>query len=111
MDTMTLNRTEELLKSKGGKIGFGVRFDRGRFSASCHWPNGDVIRDAHCYGSGVTLGEAIAKMEEKIEEVKNRRRPLRTASECKAAVIDLIREHEAAPASFRDAVDALPVER
>jgi len=44
-----------------------------------------------------------------VEKAKLEKPVLRTATEVKEAVLNLIREHDAAPASFRDAVDALPV--
>lgn len=80
-----------------------------RFSAATYWPNGDVVRDRGCHGHGATVEQAIAAMLAKVEIAKSEVPKLKTAAECKAAVIDLIREHDAAPASFRDAVDALPV--
>ena len=48
-------------------------------------------------------------MWDKVEKAKAAKKVLKTAAECKDAVLDLIREHDAAPAAFRDAVDALPV--
>lgn len=81
----------------------------GRFTASVYWPNGDVLRDKHCWAGADTLDAAIAGMVEKIAEAEKEAPQLTTAAECKAAVLDLIREHNAAPAAFRDAVDALPV--
>lgn len=79
------------------------------WGATCYWPKGDVVRDTSCHGSGETLEAAIADMFVKIDAVKNAAPVLKTAAECKEAVLNLIREHDAAPASFRDAVDALPV--
>jgi len=75
----------------------------------CYWPNGDVVRDQACYGVGDTLDAAIADMMTAIEKAKYVTPILKTAAEVKEAVLNLIREHDAAPASFRDAVDALPV--
>jgi len=82
----------------------------GRFSATVYWPSGDVLRDKLCHGLAGSIAEAIDRMEAEIVKAEAAGKKLKTAAECKAAVIDLIREHEAAPASFRDAVDALPVE-
>ncbi|MBB4642336.1 hypothetical protein [Rhizorhapis suberifaciens] len=81
----------------------------GNWGASCYWPKGDVIRDTGCHGRGYTLEAAIADMWAKVEKAKEQQKVLKTAAECKEAVLNLIREHDAAPASFRDAVDALPV--
>lgn len=83
----------------------GVR----NWSASCYWPKGDVVRDIGCHGNGDTLADAITDMLAKVEKAKDQAKVLTTAAECKEAVLNLIREHDAAPASFRDAVDALPV--
>lgn len=82
-----------------------------RWVASCYWPNGDVVRDHGCHGLGDTAESAIADMWAKVEKAKLESTVLKTAAECKAAVIALIQQHEAAPASFRDAVDALPVKQ
>lgn len=79
------------------------------WSVNCYWPNGDILRDTRCDGKGDTLEAAVADMWAAVEKAKNARPVLKTAAECKEAVLDLIREHDAAPASFRDAVDALPV--
>lgn len=79
------------------------------WGATCYWPNGDLLRDTACHGTGHTLETAIADMWAKVEKAKSAQRVLKTAAECKEAVLDLIREHVVAPASFWDAVDALPV--
>jgi len=79
------------------------------WSVNCYWPNGDILRDTRCDGKGETLAEAVAEMWASVEKAKTARSVLKTAAEVKNAVLDLIREHDAAPASFRDAVDALPV--
>jgi len=84
-------------------------FSHKGWGATCYWPKGDVVKDIGCYGAGETLEAAIADMLAKVEKAKEQAVVLKTAAECKAAVLDLIREHDAAPASFRDAVDALPV--
>lgn len=81
----------------------------GSFSANSFWPNGDVGCGVFCMGSGPTIEVALSKLAEKWATAEAAGKKLRTAAECKAAVIDLIREHDAAPASFRDAVDALPI--
>lgn len=110
-ETMTRYEAAEAVLLAGPKdmtIGRRGRYANG-YMATCYWPNGDVVRDVGCHGYGDTLAEAIADMNAKIEEAKAKGKPLKTAAECKEAVINLIREHEAAPASFRDAVDALPV--
>lgn len=98
--------TEALLRNLPN--GADIRFKRGEFSAMCHEPD-DVIRGVFCCGRGPTLAEAIAKMREKMEAAKRANQKLRTAAECKDAVLNLIREHDAAPAAFRDAVDDLDV--
>ncbi len=79
------------------------------YHASCYWPAEDVIRGAHCFGVAGTLEAAIADMCAQLEKAKTARAKLRTAAECKTAVLNLIREHDAAPAAFRDAVDDLDV--
>ncbi|SCW56560.1 hypothetical protein SAMN02927924_01401 [Sphingobium faniae] len=79
------------------------------WGASCYWPKGDVVRDISCHGNGDTLEAAIADMFVQVEKAKEQQKVLKTAAEVKNAVIALIKEHDAAPASFRDAVDALPV--
>ncbi|WDA37835.1 hypothetical protein [Sphingobium sp. YC-XJ3] len=78
------------------------------WSANAYWPN-DLLKGARCEGRGETLEEAIADLRVKLDAAKNAAPVLKTAAECKEAVLNLIREHDAAPASFRDAVDALPV--
>lgn len=109
-DTMTrVGAAEALIDSFELKVSIGKAWHGGGYLASCYWPNNDVVRDARCHGHGATLAAAIADMEQKVEEAKAAIKPLNTAAECKDAVIALIREHDAAPASFRDAVDALPV--
>jgi len=89
---------------------FSITLDvNGRFNVSTYWPNGDVIRDKHCFGRGATIDEAVETMLAEMEKAKLAKKKLKTAAECKDAVLALIREHDAAPASFRDAVDDLPV--
>lgn len=109
MKTMThVEAAEKALISTNFKyVSFSL--NRGRFIASCYWPNGDLLRDKHCCGQGETLDAAVQSLLEKVEIAKTEVVKLKTAAQCKAAVIELIREHDAAPASFRDAVDALPV--
>jgi hypothetical protein len=110
MATITITKAEaasEFLNSFPFEINIGHR--KGQYSASSYWPNGDVGRDQYCGGHAGTLEAAVAKMLEKRAEAEAAGKLLRTAAECKAAVIGLMREHDAAPASFRDAVDALPV--
>lgn len=80
-----------------------------QWGVGCYWPNGDILKDTNCMGNGDTLEAAVTDMWVKVEKVKAAGKVLKTAAECKKAVIALIREHDAAPASFRDAVDALPV--
>lgn len=63
-----------------------IGFKRGEFSAMCHEPD-DVVRGVFCCGRGPTLAEAIAKMREKMEAAKRAHQKLRTAAECKAAVL------------------------
>lgn len=112
MDTITesnLNIAATFLRESDFPY-FSISYKKGaEFSASCYWPNGDLIRDIHCCGHGETLDAAMTIMREKIEAAKIARRKLRTASECKAEVLKLISEHDAAPASFRDAVDNMDV--
>lgn len=81
----------------------------GHFVATVYWPNGDVVRGKLCCGCASTLAKAVEEMEADIAKAEAAGLQLATAAECKAAVLDLIREHDAAPASFRDAVYALPV--
>lgn len=80
-----------------------------QWSARCYWPHGDILNGAACGGRGETLEDAIVDLRVKLDAAKNAAPVLNTAAECKEAVLNLIREHNAAPASFRDAVDALPV--
>jgi len=91
------------------EMGFSARVDGDRFSASSYYPKGDCARDKFCHGADSTLAGAVEKMLAKVEQAKLEKPVLKTAAECKEAVLNLIREHNAAPASFRDAVDALPV--
>lgn len=115
METVTATRAENaatfervFTTSRFPRLSIGL--DRGgTFSATTYWPSGDVCRDRFCCGSAATIDGAIAALAVKWEAAAAEGKKLRTAAECKAAVIDLIREHDAAPASFRDAVDALPV--
>lgn len=86
----------------------GVHWGR-LWSVRCYWPHGDILKGVACAGKGESLDEAIADLRVKLEAAKNAAPVLKTAAECKEAVLNLIREHAAAPASFRDAVDALPV--
>lgn len=91
------------------KMGLSIRVDGSYFSASCYYPNGDCSRDKFCHGNAATVAEAVEIMLAAVEKAKLEKPVLRTATEVKEAVLNLIREHDAAPASFRDAVDALPV--
>ncbi len=100
--------TEKFLATLPEDITIG-RGQHHKYVVSSYWPHHDVVRGRGCFGHGETLGEAIAAMLIKLEEAKTKRQPLRTASECKAAVIELIQEHNVSPAAFRDAVDDLPV--
>ncbi|MCB4860755.1 hypothetical protein K7W03_14260 [Sphingobium sp. PNB] len=100
---------EFLADTLPAKMGLSIRVDGAYFSASCYYPNGDCSRDKFCHGHAATVAEAVDIMLAKIDAVKNAAPVLKTAAECKEAVLNLIREHDAAPASFRDAVDALPV--
>ncbi|MET0364876.1 MAG: hypothetical protein ABW169_09485 [Sphingobium sp.] len=79
------------------------------WSACCYWPHGELLSGVRCDGKGDTLDEAMADLRVKLDAAKSAAPILKTAAECKEAVLNLIREHDAAPASFRDAVDALPV--
>lgn len=107
--TIDTTMIEDFLGQYAG-MRFSVAKERSNsFIASVYWPSGDVLLDKFCCGHGATLSKAIADMDGKIEKAKLEGKKLTTAAECKAAVLDLIREHDAAPASFRDAVDALPV--
>jgi len=112
MNTATIAReteTDALLRANPDiTVGFSARWGSNEFQASGYWPN-DVVRGQHYMGKGATIESAIADVLLKIEAAKNAAPVLKTAAECKDAVIALIREHDAAPASFRDAVDALPV--
>jgi len=72
------------------------------------YPGDDVMRD-RVFGNGATLAEAIADMMHNLDLAKDQGPELRTAREVKDAVLKLIGEHKAAPASFRAAVDGLRV--
>lgn len=110
MTVQTITNEIENFLATYKSMRFGISMTpEGRFMASVYWPNGDVLRDKHCWAGAETLDEAIAGMVEKVAEAEREGVKLTTAAECKAAVLDLIREHDAAPAAFRDAVDALPV--
>ncbi|MFS0736965.1 hypothetical protein ABC347_07935 [Sphingomonas sp. 1P06PA] len=87
-----------------------IRLSGSQISASCTWPHGDVVRGKFCHGQSVDLAEAIAQLRAELDKAKLAAKKLKTAAECKEAVLDLIREHDAAPASFRDAVDQLQVQ-
>lgn len=100
---------EFIAETLPAKMGLSIRVDGAYFSASCYYPNGDCSRDKFCHGSAGTVAEAVEKMLAAVEQAKLEKPVLRTATAVKEAVLDLIREHDAAPASFRDAVDALPV--
>ena len=109
-ETMSREKAAEavLVANPDMRLSLNTSHGRRQFEASAHWPN-DVLRGKHCFGSGATLEKAIADCLQKVEDAKNAGPTLRTADECKQAVIALIREHDASPAAFRDAVDALPV--
>lgn len=100
--------TEALLWVLPKDASIGRRVATG-FFASCYWPEDDVIRGKQCFGTGRTLAGAVSAMLVLREKAQRDRKKLRTAAECKTAVLNLIREHDAAPASFRDAVDELDV--
>jgi hypothetical protein len=116
MATLTKSNTEAveavLTAPDYPRLSLSLMSGRGearKFCASTYWPNGDVSRDIGCYGYGPTIDVALTELSAQWEAAAAKGKKLRTAAECKAAVIELIREHDAAPASFRDAVDALPV--
>lgn len=110
MTVQTITTEIENFLATYSAMRFGVSITpEGRFAASVYWPNGDVLWDKHCWAAADTLDAAVAEMVEKVAEAERGGVKLTTAAECKAAVLDLIREHDAAPAAFRDAVDALPV--
>jgi hypothetical protein len=97
---------EALLKSLPKGASFST--SGSGFSANCYEPD-DVVCGTFCMGRGDTLEQAIAGMLLKVEEAKRHGKLLRTPKEVKEAVIGLIREHDAAPASFRAAIDDLRV--
>ncbi len=108
-DTLTAHvETEALLKSLPSDASIGNR-GIGRYFANCYYPTDDVVRGKQCFGTGDTLADAISDMRRQFEQAKAAKAKLRTAAECKTAVLALIREHDAAPAAFRDAVDELDV--
>jgi hypothetical protein len=109
MDTMTLSQAAEAFLSNIDAPEVNASATKGRFSLWCYWPSGDVLRDKACHGFGATFDEAQAQMMAEIKKAKLAKKTLKTAAECKEAVLNLIREHDAAPASFRDAVDELRV--
>ena len=101
--------TEALLMSlpKGAMIYINQYATRLEFKATAY-PDGDCMNDA-CRGKGPTLAAAIDEMMRNLDLAKNAGPVLKTAREVKAAVVNLIAEHKAAPASFRAAVDDLRV--
>lgn len=72
------------------------------------YPDDDCVKKL-LKGHGDTLAEAIADLMHNLDLEKDQGPELRTAYEVKAAVVKLIGEHKAAPASFRAAVDGLRV--
>ena len=71
--------------------------------------NDDVLND-HCSGKGPTLAAAIDNLMHALDLAKTNGPVLKSAREVKSAVVKLIAEHKAAPASFRAAIDGLRVE-
>lgn len=106
MSTDILEKTQTETLLIGLPAGTTIGAIDGRFKANCYEPN-DVIRGVQCFGSAPTLAEAIADMLAEREKALTAAPVLRTAAECKAHVQALIREHKAAPPSFRDAVDEI----
>ena len=86
---------QDFLASIEGLPGLSIStpktYGRENWGASCYWPKGDVVRDIGCHGSGETLEAAIADMFVKIEKAKAQATVLKTAAECKEAVLKLIR--------------------
>lgn len=104
----TAAHTEDFMRGVGLKGGISLTLTaEGGFYASTHWPNGDCIRDQHCFGTGKTISAAIAAMLSEIEMIKSAPPAVTTAEECKRLVISLIDKHDAAPPEFRDAVAAI----
>jgi hypothetical protein len=102
---------EELLLTipGGGSVDGRTRYGVIKFSVSGYTRDGDCVRGTHVFEQADTLVEAVQKYRAAFAEAEAQSVKLRTAAECKAAVLDLIREHDAAPAAFRDAVDDLRV--
>jgi hypothetical protein len=84
-------------------------FKRAGFQAFCTWPHDALTGGESCLGQGETLAAAIDEMMNQLDLAKAKQAVLKTPAAVKRAVIDLIAEHKAAPASFRAAVDDLRV--
>jgi hypothetical protein len=98
---------EEMLISLPGYM-VAVGAYNGGFRVS-GYAGDDMLCDKHIWVSGGSVDEAVANYRVAHVEALKEKSVLKTPAAVKEAVIDLIREHDAAPASFRDAVDALRV--
>lgn len=114
MATLTKSKTEvvEAVLTGSGYPGLMIGLNTGHtFSAWAYYPSGDVVKDVGCYGNGKTIAEALRDLAKKWEAAAAVGRKIKTAADCKAAVIELIEQHDAAPPEFREAVHALNVSR
>lgn len=102
--------TEALLLNLPRGTGISARsiYAGHSFSAHCRFPDDD-INGEFCHGSGNTIADAIDDMMRKFDLAKSKGKILTTPAAVKAAVVELMAEHKAAPASFRAAVDDLRV--
>ena len=107
--TPTYTETEALLLALPASINLSRDWisKKTTFRVSAY-PGDDLMRD-RVNGDGETLAEAIADLMHNLDLAKDQGPELRTAREVKEAVVKLIGEHKAAPASFRAAVDGLRV--
>lgn len=109
MTTKTRNNLDDTLRELPGYM-VSIMWYRDHFSVSGYVGN-DILADVRISVDGPTIAGAIAKYRPAYDKALNDKPVLKTPSAVKAAVVELMREHDAAPASFRDAVDALRVSR
>lgn len=109
MTTKTLTSIDDTIRELPGYMA-SVMYYRDHFTVSGYVGN-DILSDVRVSVDDPTVSGAIRKYIAAYEEALGAKPVLKTASAVKAAVVELIREHGAAPAEFRDAVDALRVGR